>query len=148
MKQPHGNTTHGHAPAGRPTPEYAAWRNMLNRCTNPGVDSYPLYGARGITVCERWQTFENFLADMGLRPAGHTLERRDSNGNYEPDNCRWATHAEQAQNTRVNKLTPELVREIRDRLARGETQTAVARSMGVSQPLISKIHLNEAWSNL
>jgi hypothetical protein len=80
--------------------EYAAWINMRQRCGNPNVDQYKYYGARGIRVCERWQRFENFLADMGPRPAGHSLERMDVNGNYEPSNCRWATKQEQIDNRR------------------------------------------------
>jgi hypothetical protein len=71
---------------------------MRQRCLYPRSKKYPRYGGRGITICERWSLFANFLADMGERPAGKTLDRVDNDGNYEPGNCRWATSAEQASN--------------------------------------------------
>jgi hypothetical protein len=71
---------------------------MLSRCTNPKATKYRLWGGRGITVCERWYMFENFLADMGERPEGKSLDRKDPDGNYEPGNCRWATAVEQRHN--------------------------------------------------
>lgn len=82
------------------TPTYNSWNNMVQRCTNPNRDEYAYYGGRGITVCERWLKFENFLADMGERPEGLSLDRIDSNGNYEPGNCRWVDSATQATNRR------------------------------------------------
>ena len=88
------------------TPEYEIWQGMLKRCRNPKSAAYKNYGGRGIQVCERWQkSFQNFLDDMGLRPAKHlTIERIDNDKNYEPDNCRWATRTEQCQNKRNNRL--------------------------------------------
>jgi hypothetical protein len=80
---------------------YQAWASAKQRCHNPRNKDFPNYGARGIVVCDRWRDdYRAFLADMGERPQGMTLDRRDVNGNYEPGNCRWITQAEQLRNTR------------------------------------------------
>lgn len=99
--------THGHTCGGKFSPTYHSWMAMVQRCTNPARPSYPRYGGRGIGFPERWAVFENFLADVGERPAGRTLDRIRNDEDYGPANCRWATPAEQAQNRSSNVIYVE-----------------------------------------
>jgi hypothetical protein len=94
----HGEANKPTAPIA--TPEYRAWRGMINRCYQPSSERFSRYGGRGIVVCDRWHhSFENFLADMGRKPSPkHSIDRIDNDGNYEPGNCRWATASEQQRN--------------------------------------------------
>jgi hypothetical protein len=91
---------HGHVSGGRQSRTYQSWASMKDRCTRPANPKFEHYGGRGIGFCARWHDFAQFLADMGERPAGTSLDRIDVNGNYEPGNCRWATREQQTYNTR------------------------------------------------
>ncbi len=92
---------HGHNRVGKRSPEYKSWDSMVRRCTNPKHPVFDDYGGRGITVCERWLSFNNFLSDMGIKPSVKlSIERIDNNSGYFKENCKWATQSEQMRNTR------------------------------------------------
>lgn len=98
------NLRHGEGSNGKESPEYRTWSAMLSRCNNEKHRNYVNYGGRGITVCERWSLYENFLMDMGRRPSDrHSLDRIDNDAGYSPENCRWATYVQQNNNQRRDK---------------------------------------------
>ena len=103
MKE-HFNTKHGHAKPASRSSTYRSWECMRSRCNNPNNPDYKNYGARGIKVCKRWDSYENFLYDMGERPTGTTLHRINNNGNYCKTNCKWADSSEQSRNKNNNRL--------------------------------------------
>lgn len=96
--------THGHTTNKTMSPTYHSWVGMMARCSNPNHRAYKNYGALGITICDRWHTFSNFLEDMGEKPPRMSIDRIDCKGNYEPGNCRWATSQEQARNKSNNAM--------------------------------------------
>lgn len=138
-------TEHGQGKRGSTTREYNSWCSMRARCLNERCPKFPIYGGRGITVCARWDSFGNFFADMGRRPVGTTLERNDTDGDYEPGNCRWATPLEQARNRRPVRLNEARVRAIR----RSAASTAdLAREYGVTPGHILDVRSGRAWPHV
>lgn len=138
--------THGHSFSST----YGSWKNIRRRCTDPGINGYERYGGRGIKVCDRWlgrEGFANFLADMGERPAGQTLDRfPDKDGNYEPTNCRWATASTQQRNTTATAFEPHEIQQIKWLVNDLKcTQVDVARFFGVGKGHINQIVHGRIW---
>jgi hypothetical protein len=121
------------------TVEHRIWSSMKQRCENPSIPGYENYGGRGIKVCARWRySLENFIADMGKRPsARHSIDRIDTNGNYEPGNCRWATTKQQARNRRSNRVL--------EYEGKRATLTDFALEYGISK-ITLRDRLNRGWS--
>lgn len=138
-------TKHGHnhsEACGGKSPTYRSWNSMHNRCQATTGKIWAAYGAKGISVCEAWKEFENFLADMGERPEGKTLDRKDNSLGYFKENCRWATRQEQNQNQTTTKLSVEKVVAIR---LDPRKNSVIALELGVGQDVISRVKNNKAW---
>lgn len=136
---------HGHSATKSST--YKSWKEMRQRCKNPKSDKWQWYGGRGITVCDRWDSFSNFLLDMGNRPLGKSIDRIDNDKGYYPENCRWATQKEQTRKQNHCKLSQEIADEIRNNntFERGY-QTEMSIKYGVSKTTINRLIKNETWS--
>lgn len=151
---------HGHTSGGSFSPTYRTWRSMLNRCSDPKSVGWRYYGGKGVTVCERWMLFTSFLADMGLRPKGMTLDRIDGDKGYEPSNCRWATRSQQMvnRNTRCfargerhhsSKVTVQQVQDIRaNKLLCRVTLKELAARYGLSISQVHNITSGKHWRSV
>ena len=143
--------THGQTVRGQSTPTYRSWYQMHRRCLKPTSKIYKYYGGRGIRICDRWMGdggFANFLADMGERPPGASIDRIDNNGNYEPGNCRWATRHEQARNKRNVTLTPITVETVRYLASYGMPRKRIAAHLGLRLVTVSCAVDKKAWTDL
>ncbi len=136
---------HGHCIKGKNTKIYQVWISMRDRCNNPNNKAYKNYGNRGISVCDRWNSFENFLADMGKCPDGFVMDRINNDGNYETSNCRWIDRKTSAINRRGRKLSMEKANEIRRLYSEGYTQREIAKQFNISHPMVSAIINKKAW---
>jgi predicted DNA-binding protein (UPF0251 family) len=119
---------------------------MRKRCTYPGATGWKHYGSRGIKVCDRWDSFEAFLSDMGPCPDEMSIDRIDPNGNYEPGNCRWADRYTQAQNSSAAKLTFAIAEEIRSLKASGIRTRDIAQRYGVNKSTVERVLSGQRWS--
>lgn len=129
------------------TSEYATWAGIRKRCTNQQGKDWSNYGGRGISICDRWSLFENFLADMGPRPSpSHSIDRVDNDGDYEPGNCRWATKTEQNRNSRWTRLEPHEPEQIRWLWSLGYRGSEIARFFGISHTHAIRIRDGLAWT--
>lgn len=140
------NIIHGNCPHRNPTRTYSCWQRVLGRCYNPKNKDWKYYGEKGITVCDKWKNdFREFLKDMGECPKGLEMDRINSDGNYEPSNCRWANETVQSRNRSIIKLSMQKARDIRLLCQAGFTLLLVGKVFGVSKQIISKIKNNLLW---
>jgi len=128
--------------------EYKTWASMIRRCTSSKDKSYPRYGGRGISVCSEWLDFDKFYRDMGARPKGLQIDRKDNDGNYEASNCRWITLTGNIRNGSTAKLNPTKVRVIRNLLKIHTPLVKISKMFNVLPCTISKIKLGQTWSDI
>lgn len=137
---------HGHTTKRQQSLTYKSWASMLQRCENDRNPAYDSYGGRGIVVCERWRIFDNFLDDMGTRPHGTTIDRRNGDLGYYLENCRWAPSIVQVRNRRtvkLNEVSADLIKYMR---RRGSLLDDIAHAFGVSSQVISSIARGKMWN--
>jgi len=141
---------HGHAKHNgtlKSSPTYQSWLSMKTRCTAKHRDTSSKYINRGISMCERWNDFSNFLADMGERPDGKTLDRKDNALGYFPENCQWSDAVTQARNRRSTKLDYIKALDIAKRMLGGEKAAVIAKEYGVSENSVREIHKGRTWKD-
>jgi hypothetical protein len=150
-----GVSRHGHTAGDTWSSTYRSWMSMRDRCRNPKSTGYARYGGAGVTVCERWEVFENFLADMGERPAGTSIGRYNDVGNYEPGNCAWQTRREQAKRGGSNgraRLTEEQVACARalhkPKARRGCSTKNMAADLGIAFVTLDEILRYKTWRHI
>ncbi len=147
------NIKHGHTQNGKNTPTYTSWISMRNRCFNPTNNAYFKYGGRGIFVCKRWEGkhgFQNFIADLGTRPARTTLHRINNDLGYNKRNCKWSSPCEQQRHTRTNVLSLAKVQEIRKKYAASlkkyGIQTQLAKEFNVPFATLNAAIRGRTWT--
>lgn len=128
-------------------PEYGVWVSMNGRCLSEGNHAYPLYGGRGISVCERWRkSYQNFIADMGYRPEkGYDIDRIDNDGDYTPENCRWVTHKENTRNRSTSKLDQGKVLKMKTLRQVGLSYGKIAKSFNISRSYARQVCIGNYW---
>ncbi|MET3998844.1 hypothetical protein [Marinobacterium sp. MBR-109] len=148
--KPRGNKRPGkdhnrfkHGMAGTST--YKSWLAMKKRCLNPDCKDYPNWGGRGITICNEWMDFNNFLRDMGEKPKGMTLERVNNDDDYKPGNCIWASRTAQSRNRRYTKMSAEQAAELKADREAGMTYPVLSEKYGISISHAHRIASGDSW---